>query len=85
MSRQALREEPSGHFLIPGRSLPSGWRAVKDEDAAKIRGKCAPCFQRHPGALVSGSQEARESDGSSRRARSAAAFSATSGLILAAR
>lgn len=51
MSRQALREEASGYFVIPGRSLPSGWRAVKSEDAAKIRGKCAPCHQEHPGAM----------------------------------
>ena len=37
------------------------------------------------GVAVSGSQEARESDGSSRWERSASSFSATSGLILAAR
>jgi RHS repeat-associated protein len=50
MTRKALAEESSGYFLIPGRSLPKGWRAVQAEEASKVRGKCAPCHQEHPGA-----------------------------------
>jgi RHS repeat-associated protein len=51
MTRKALAEESSGYFLIPGRSLPKGWRAVQADEGSKVRGKCAPCHQEHPGAM----------------------------------
>jgi len=40
MSREALKEEASGYFLIPDGAPTEGWRGVSDGEVEEIRGKC---------------------------------------------
>ena len=42
ISRNALNDEGSGFFLIPGGALPEGWRAATTSEAEAIIGHCAP-------------------------------------------
>jgi RHS repeat-associated protein len=39
VTRNALAEESSGYFLVPGGSLPSGWRSVAREEGQTVWGK----------------------------------------------
>lgn len=41
ISVQALEDESSGYFLIPGGPLPEGWKAVSDEEGATVWGQGA--------------------------------------------
>lgn len=41
VSQRALDEEASGYFVVPAGPLPSGWRAVANDEGAKIFGKGA--------------------------------------------
>lgn len=42
MSLAALEEESSGYWLIPEGPLPDDWRAVQDDEANAIIGRCYP-------------------------------------------
>lgn len=42
MSLAALEEESSGYWLIPDGPLPDDWRAVQDDEANAIIGRCYP-------------------------------------------
>ncbi len=39
ISQRALDDEGSGYFLIPQGDLPQGWRAVSEDEGAKVWGK----------------------------------------------
>jgi len=39
ISKQAIEQETSGYFLVPGGALPDGWRKVEDAEGAAIWGK----------------------------------------------
>ena len=39
ISKEALESEASGYFLVPGGSLPQGWRAVGTSEGSRIFGK----------------------------------------------
>jgi RHS repeat-associated protein len=41
---EALAQESSGYFLIPGDSPAAGWRTVSDAEAAAVIGHCAPGY-----------------------------------------
>ncbi|MGV3774938.1 MAG: RHS repeat-associated core domain-containing protein [Verrucomicrobiales bacterium] len=39
VSQKALENESSGYFVIPGKQVPPGWKAVSDEEGDQIHGK----------------------------------------------
>ena len=75
----SLWKSPEGELYVtfPSRAFGGGSERRFFDFLRGVEGDAAP--------VVSGGQETRESDGSSRRERSTVSFSATSGLILAAR
>ena len=40
VSREALEEETSGYYLVPQRTLPSGWHYAAPREMARVWGKC---------------------------------------------
>ena len=39
MSREAIEDKSSGHFLVRSSSLPAGWQPVGPEEAGRVWGK----------------------------------------------